>query len=199
MAAQYQQETVPKAQQSLLKSQGLHNNDAAKRSAIRSQPQSMFSYSTVASMDSKCTICQGYHTFTSQAGETRSGSRLTDCADVFMKMPEECGKIIKEVKGCRFGTNWNHTSHKCCISRRFPCREQDGTIICARDHHSSLHGSKSKNFKSMFINRKTCRRRASGQGKGAKGQTVNTDTLTMVALYSIPVRTSIDRAKGSFL
>ena len=84
----------------------------------------------MASTDNECPVCLGENTFTNQAGENRSGSGLTDCVEVFMKKPSDEGrKIIEKVMGCRFCTNWNHTSDQCCMPQRFQCRKQDLDII----------------------------------------------------------------------
>ena len=84
-ATQYQQGTAERAQQPPLRALGLHDKDVAKRSAIRSQPKSALSYITVASTHSKRPVCLGDHNFTILAGETSSGSRLADWADVLMR------------------------------------------------------------------------------------------------------------------
>ena len=65
------------------------------------------------------------------SGETRLGSRLTDFTDGFMKKTaEEGGKIIEEVKGCHFCTNWRHTSEQCCKQRKFTCTKLYGSVVC---------------------------------------------------------------------
>ena len=50
-------------------------------------------------------------------------------------------------------------------------------------------------FSEIYINAQTQKRRASGRGECAKGRTVNTDALSMVALYSIPVCAPLDGAE----
>ena len=160
-----------------------------QRDAIRTQTHSTLSYSTVVNTDSKGTVYSEDSTLTNKAKETRSGTRLTDCAERYMKeRSEERGKNIKEVKGCHFCTNWKHLSKLCRMPRKFSCGKKDGASVCGKDDHSSLHGSKSKYRKAMSVNVQTGRRRGSGQSKRDKGQPFKKDACSMVALYLIPVR-----------
>ena len=103
------------------------------------------------------------------------------------KTQEERGKVIKEVKGCHFCTSWKHASELCRMLHKFPCAKQDGASVCGKDHHSSLHESKSKYCKAMSVNVQTGRRRGSGKSKRAEGYPVKEDLCSMFALYSIPV------------
>ena len=153
LAAQYQQVNAQKAQQLTPRAQSLHGNDNANRNANRTQTHSALSYSTTTNTDSKCPFCSGDHTFTNQAGKTRSGTRLMDCAEGYMKKTaEERSNVIEEVKGCRFCTSYKHASELCHMPCKFPCAKQDGDSVCGKDHHSSLYGSKPKYCKGMSVN-----------------------------------------------
>ena len=80
-------------------------------------------------MDGKFPVCLGDHMFVSLSGETRS----TNCTDRFMKKTaKENGKIIEEVKGCHFCTNWRHTSEQCRMQRKFTCTKLDGSVVCGK-------------------------------------------------------------------
>ena len=55
-----------------------------------------------------------------------------------------------------------NASALCRMLRKFPCAKQDGTSVCGKDYHSSLHGLQSKFCKAMYVNFQTGRRRGSG-------------------------------------
>ena len=78
-----------------------------------------------------------------QGGHVRSGTRLTDCVDGYMKKtPEECGTPIKAVKGCLFSQAGNTHQNSIVCHARFHAH-QDGANVCGKEHHSSLHWSTS--------------------------------------------------------
>ena len=106
--------------------------------------------------------------------------------------PEKLGKIIEKVRGCRFCTNWRHTSEQCSMQRKFMCMKLAGSDVCGKEHHSSLHGSKSQYCKSMSVNVQTRRR-------SSKKRPVRTGACSMFALYSVPARAPFNTTESCAL
>ena len=86
----------------------------------------------MASIDGKCPVCLGDHMIVSPSGETRVGSRLTNCTDGFMKTAKERSKIVKEVKGCHFCSNLRHTSEQCRMQHKFTRTKQTEVLSAER-------------------------------------------------------------------
>ena len=85
---------------------------------------------------------------TAYPGKTRS----TDCTDGFMKKTvKERGKIIEEVKGCHFCTNWRHTSEQCCMQLKFTCTKLDGSVVCEKKNTTVVYTGQNLNTASQCL------------------------------------------------
>ena len=122
------------------------DNEEHRAEAFVSDAERVSKYHDAERRFGKCIYCKQHHTYRRKVGDEVMdwpSERLYTCSK-FMALPlSERVEFIENKKLCPRCLAWNiHDKDKCPV-KGYACRETDDGARCKRNHHSSLHQSKS--------------------------------------------------------